>query len=343
MKLLALAPRARLHRDRVLDVLWPDVGTDVALPRLHKAAHFARQALDSRDAVVLKDEVVSLFPGATLDVDVTVFEAAADAALKPRADSVEACLKAITLYRGDLLPDDLNEPWSEEPRDRLRSRYRQLLRGAHRWHDLLRLDPADEEAHVELLREAVLAGDRAAALRRYDEMERTLEQELGVGPGPEALALRERILAPDHMDQRVDQATVPAAAGRVPGFQQTLLERDEELASLQRMVRSVVRTGRGGVALITGEAGSGKSSLTRAFLDSLDAEIVVAVGGCDDLLAPRSLGPFRDMAEALPSLGSALSEARLSDDVLPALLRFLAAASNGHGAGGRPLGRRRNP
>ena len=114
----------------------------------------------------------------------------------PAPDSVEPCLKAIALYRGDLLPDDLNEPWSEEPRDRLRSRYQQLLRGARRWHDLLRLDPADEEAHVELLREAVLAGDRAAALRRYDEMERILDQELGVGPGPEAVALRERILAP---------------------------------------------------------------------------------------------------------------------------------------------------
>ena len=122
VKLLALAPRARLHRDRVIDALWPDVGLDVALPRLHKAAHFARQALDSRDAVVLKDEVVSLFPSASVEVDATVFEAAADAALKSGPDSVEPCVKAIALYRGDLLPDDLNEPWSEEPRDRLRAR-----------------------------------------------------------------------------------------------------------------------------------------------------------------------------------------------------------------------------
>jgi len=55
---------------------------------------------------------------------------------------------------------------------------------------------------------------------------------------------------------------------------------------------------------------------------------VVAVGGCDDLLAPRSLGPFRDMAEALPDLASALSGAATPDDILRALLRFLAAAGD---------------
>ena len=40
--LLALAPGARLHREHVVDALWPDLSVDRALPRLHKAAHFAR-------------------------------------------------------------------------------------------------------------------------------------------------------------------------------------------------------------------------------------------------------------------------------------------------------------
>lgn len=320
VKLLALAPRARLHRDRVLDALWPDVDLDIAVPRLHKAAHFARQALDVRDAVVLKDEIVALFPGVPLEVDAAVFESAADAALKPGAGSVEAYDAAIALYRGELLPDDLADPWSEQPRERLRSRFERLLRGAHRWHDVLRLDPADEEAHVELLREAVLAGDRTAALRRYDEMERILDRELGVAPNPEAVALRERLLAPPPPVQK------PPARDR-SSTRETLLERDAELALLLRTVRSVVRSGRGAVVVVTGEAGSGKSSLTRAFLDSLDDDIVVAVGGCDDLLAPRSLGPFRDMAEVLPDLASALSGESQPDDLFPALLRFLAAAT----------------
>ena len=81
VKLLALAPRGRLHRDRVVDALWPDLALDVALPRLHKAAHFARGALGDRAAVAFRGEVVALFPDATLEVDAVAFETAADAVL----------------------------------------------------------------------------------------------------------------------------------------------------------------------------------------------------------------------------------------------------------------------
>lgn len=260
VKLLALAPRARLHRDRVVDALWPDLHTDVALPRLHKAAHYARQALGARDAVVLKDEVVALFPAAKLDVDAVSFETAADAALRSTDGTADACEVAIALYGGELLPDDLNEAWSEEPRLRLNARYEQLLGEARR-----RREP----------------------------------QEAARTPAP--------------------------APVRPAEVLPTLLERDDELGALVRMVRAVLRTGRGAVALVSGEAGSGKSALSAALRGRVADEILVAVGGCDDLLAPRSLGPFRDMAEALPGLASALSGTAAPGDVLPALLRFLAA------------------
>ena len=55
--------------------------------------------------------------------------------------------------------------------------------------------PANEGAHVELLREAVVSGDRANALRRFALMERALSTELGLAPGREARALRERLVA----------------------------------------------------------------------------------------------------------------------------------------------------
>ena len=328
VKLLALSPQARLHRDRVIDALWPDVGLDGALPRLHKASHFARDALGAREAVVVKDDTVSLFPDAALVIDVMAFDSAADAALKGEPPAADACAAAIALYRGELLPDDLSEAWAEEPRIRLQSRFEQLLRGARRWHHLVRLDPVNEEAHVELLREAVLAGDRVTALRRYAEMERVLRKELGVPPSPEAVALRERVLAPRPTGSTPSGAGVarpPVATVRRSSPNETLLERENELDSLLRTVRSVLRTGRGAVGLISGEPGSGKSSLIRAFVDRLDEGVLVAVGGCDDLLAPRSLGPFRDMAEARPELAAAISGHGPSDDVFSALLRFLAA------------------
>src|SRR6476661_8799161 len=45
VKVLALAKGRRLHREQVIDALWPDLSADLAGPRLHQAAHYARRAL----------------------------------------------------------------------------------------------------------------------------------------------------------------------------------------------------------------------------------------------------------------------------------------------------------
>ncbi len=48
VKLLALSPGRRLHREQVIDALWPDDTVEDAAPKLHKAAHFARKAAGDR-------------------------------------------------------------------------------------------------------------------------------------------------------------------------------------------------------------------------------------------------------------------------------------------------------
>src|SRR3954452_9238902 len=70
VKLLALAPGHRLHREQVVDHLWPDDALDVASPKLHKAAHYARKLLGGEGMVVLRGEAVSLMPEADVVVDV---------------------------------------------------------------------------------------------------------------------------------------------------------------------------------------------------------------------------------------------------------------------------------
>ena len=70
VKLLALTPARAMHREQVIDALWPDDLLERAAPKLHKAAHFARRTLDSTDAVVLVDERVLLFPDRDVAVDV---------------------------------------------------------------------------------------------------------------------------------------------------------------------------------------------------------------------------------------------------------------------------------
>lgn len=207
VKLLALAPGRRLHREQVLDALWPDVAPDVAAPRLHKAAHFARRATGCADAVVLEGDTVAVFPGRPVTVDAASFEHLAT------AGALDAALR---LYRGDLLPADPYEPWTERDRDRLRLLRLHLLRRGRRWDELAALDPLDEEAHVGLMRRSLAAGRPTAALRQWDRLRLVLAEELGLEPGAEARALRDLALtagpgAPDaHATEAVAAQPEPA-------------------------------------------------------------------------------------------------------------------------------------
>ena len=86
-----------------------------------------------------------------------------------------------------------------------------------------------------------------------------------------------------------------------------LLERESPLDCLAAGLASA-RTGAGRVALVSGGAGLGKTSLVRAFLDGLDRAIPALVGACDDLSTPRPLGPVHDIARSCrPALADALA------------------------------------
>jgi predicted ATPase len=84
-----------------------------------------------------------------------------------------------------------------------------------------------------------------------------------------------------------------------------LLERDAELGLLREALERAGR-GHGSAVLVSGEAGIGKTSLVRAFAAAARRDARVLTGQCDDLVTPRTLGPFRDMAH---SLGGPLAEA----------------------------------
>ena len=64
VKVLAMAPGRRLHREQLLDLIWPDDPLDEAVPKLHKAAHFARRAIAVPSSIVLRGDSVVLAPEA---------------------------------------------------------------------------------------------------------------------------------------------------------------------------------------------------------------------------------------------------------------------------------------
>jgi DNA-binding CsgD family transcriptional regulator/tetratricopeptide (TPR) repeat protein len=78
-----------------------------------------------------------------------------------------------------------------------------------------------------------------------------------------------------------------------------LHERDAEVAALHGALTGA-RRGAGTVVVIGGEAGAGKSSLIRAFLDAVPDGVRVLAGACDDLLAARALAPLREAVRRVP-------------------------------------------
>jgi len=194
VKLLALAPGHRLHREQVFDALWPDAPFDRLANRLHKAVHFVRKATGAVGAVVLSGETVALFPDADrLVVDVERFEHQASKALdrdRTGPDRAAALEEAIDAYPGELLPFDIYEEWTAARRHHLQSRFRDVLRAAGRFDRLVALDPTDEQARAAVMRAMLAAGDRAGVLRQFDLLREALDRTVGVEPGPEVCALR---------------------------------------------------------------------------------------------------------------------------------------------------------
>jgi DNA-binding CsgD family transcriptional regulator/tetratricopeptide (TPR) repeat protein len=77
-----------------------------------------------------------------------------------------------------------------------------------------------------------------------------------------------------------------------------LLERGGQLAELSERLRSVMEHHLGGVVLISGEAGIGKTSLISRFLALGPKTVGVLRGSCDALFTPRPLGALYDLAPA---------------------------------------------
>ena len=123
VKLLALAPGHRLHREQVMDVLWRDRAPAAAANNLHQAVYVARRAL-GESAIVVREESLHL----AADVDVDQFERAAAEAR--HTGTPAAYRAALALYRGELLPENRYDDWAEERRAELAELAAELADGA---------------------------------------------------------------------------------------------------------------------------------------------------------------------------------------------------------------------
>src|SRR3984893_9487334 len=191
VKRLALAPQHRLHREQLMEDLWPDLGAEAAAANLRKAVFYARRSLASKDAVGAEGEMLSLWPGGPLRIDAEGIDAAAVKALAT-GESLEVF---ADLFTGDLLPEDRYVGWIEPHRERLRKRHLEVLKAAGRWEEILVLDRGDESAHRALMQSHLDVGNRQAAIRQFQRLREILRVDLGVAPEPATIALFEQAVA----------------------------------------------------------------------------------------------------------------------------------------------------
>jgi DNA-binding SARP family transcriptional activator len=193
VKLLAISPTHSLHREQIMEALWPELAPDAAAANLRKAVHYARRAMGTEAAVEQVGALLHLASEASVEVDLERFEQQSADAIE--SQDADAAARVAEYFGGDLLPGDRYEPWAETARAKVRERYVALLHTAGLWERALELDPTDEAAHRALIKRHYEAGNRREAIRQFEHLRDALREHIGVGPDATTVALYEDVLA----------------------------------------------------------------------------------------------------------------------------------------------------
>jgi len=275
VKLLLVTPGHRVARETAAETLWPDAAPEASRAGLRKAIHFAHQALDGSDALLIDTRSVG-FDTSRLELDLDRLQAAFDvlatgdepagsAGARPNDGLAmdRATDTVLELGSLELLPDDPYEDWLFAPRERLRSRWQTLaLEAARRAHaagrslaahelleQLLGRDPTDEAAHRLAIEIYAAQGRHHAARRQLELCRAALRENLDADPSPETEAVLRRSVA------------CAERAGMQPPVPR-LVSRQDELERIEPLLDRVA-AGHPAVLLIRGPTGIGKSRLLR--------------------------------------------------------------------------------
>lgn len=202
--LAAAQPEGLQRRDRALLLFWPDHEASAARNALRQSLYAIRGAIGDDVIVARGDDEIGI-DRTVVRCDVSAFH-----------DAIEAghLARALELYRGDLL-DGLHvraagfERWLEAERARLlelagaaawqlaeRYEHGDDLTAASRWaKKAARLARADERRVRRVIRLLDRAGDRAGAVKVYEEFASFLRRELDVEPSDETRTLIESVRA----------------------------------------------------------------------------------------------------------------------------------------------------
>jgi DNA-binding SARP family transcriptional activator len=295
---LALQPGKRIGRPSILQTLWPDLRDDDARTRLRHCVY----ALRKLRCGLLREHLWLELPTSAVEIDVNVELA------RYASGSIEATGAFGPLFNN--FPGAVSRrfsAWLDGQRARLQISLRQALlkalsdnqRGGH-WESVdllarrcLSFDSLNESATLALAEAAAMTGNKAEALKILD----AYIAELGVRRTPGEIQLPAEILR-ERVSERMPQLTSRSDS--------KFLGRHVVLEPLTEMVLES-RNGRGRGILIAGDAGIGKTRLTReverfAELSGVNAMTVT----CHVSTKPKRMHVLRELISELRSQPGAI-------------------------------------
>ena len=210
LKILLLQEGHQISRDALVEFLWPEADPEAGTNRLYVLVHALRQIVEPSEHgqhwnFICSDGDRYYFNSdGSCWLDVKEFHGYIDLGERlERVGDIEAAMDAyeaaVSLYRGDLLEEELAAEWCWEEREHLREICLVALsklatyyvehdfadRSIDCYRHALRIDSMREENHRGLMRALWAARRRDEALRQYDVCREILLRELEVSPLPE--------------------------------------------------------------------------------------------------------------------------------------------------------------
>ena len=255
--------RTAQSRELLASLLWGECSTDQSKKNLRQSLWRLRSC-DSLPAEIkrlfllsIDKDHIQLNPAFNFWVDAEVFEDAYQQ-LKGRQDLDEATAwvvrEALKLYRGGFLEGYWHD-WCLFERERLQNMYltmmdkliewcivqRHLEQGLEYAECVLRLDPACERAHQQIMLLHHLAGNRTAALRQFARCAKHLQEELGVEPAASTVMILRQLRADNvELDAPTAHENDPQVPPALPHLLGRLKQFQNKLAELNRQVQKEI-------------------------------------------------------------------------------------------------------
>ncbi|MBU4132538.1 MAG: hypothetical protein KKF12_17115 [Proteobacteria bacterium] len=202
--LVAMRHKGYLDKEILMELLWPDEDPQKSALRFHVAMAALRKTLEPclskgvRSSYILRSGQsyrIDIKENGSVDIESFVRQVALGRKAKDSETAMGHYQKAVILYQGDFLEEDLYEDWCAPERERYKQTYLEALKKVIEYHEnkknyadcivaantYLQNDRYAETIIRRLMKYYALTGNRPMITHIYEKFEQTIQIELNCG------------------------------------------------------------------------------------------------------------------------------------------------------------------